>query len=639
MFLPDMRLAGTRRAAVAWCFIALIFAAPAHAGRFNNVIVLGDSWADDGVKSAHLKQGMEVWQINPAQLTYAWRPEGRFSNGPVMSERMAELYGVDPSLTENYAIGGAASGSNFGPFRFPFEMVNRPQRNWDDPDGQITFMLNRHGGMLDPNTLYYVSIGGNDFLEAPLLGWTANADTTKANILNGVTRMANAGARYFMTINYYGPDGNIIETTVEEAWIEAKKQLGIDVIYVDTLSLTAYVEQNLEDFGMDPFHAGTPCITGRNASSVNTCTPEEEQQRLSWDGVHPTSRLHEIFAFAGYALAESPTVQATVADVGLLSVQSVQREIASRFSRSRIKMSPVRVASAAEGDVPLYDLSDAGGRGELFFFADRSFLDRSATNLDPAVNGQASAQTLGIRFPGDNWSFGAAASLIQSEADLRDGSSSDGDHVLLTGFGGWAPRASFLPAIDVTFSVGKANVRTKRNPGIAGALAAGSTSAREYAASLSLGYELALDHVTLRPRASLHGARFELDGFTESGAPAGFNLIVRDQTAESLLGEIGVEAETSFSYGAVEFLPSAGLHWGREFADKARSVTVAPSTLPDLSFSASTGEGDASYGRVGAGLEARFEGGISLGFGWSHSIGRDDWRTEGFSLGLTVPLG
>ncbi|MBO6634495.1 autotransporter domain-containing protein [Parvibaculum sp.] len=639
MFLPDMRLAGLRRAAVACCLSALAFAAPAEAGRFNNVIVLGDSWADDGVKSAHLKQNMEVWQINPAQLTYASRPEGRFSNGPVMSEQMAELYGIDPSLPENYAIGGAASGSNFGPFRFPFEMVNRPQRNWDDPDGQITFMLNRHGGVLDPDTLYYVAIGGNDFIEAPVLGWTANADTTKANILDGATRMANAGARHFMTINYYGPAGNIVATTVEEAWIDVKKQLGVDVIFVDTLSLAAYVEQNPEDFGMDPLLASTPCISGRNAASVNTCTPEEERQRLSWDGVHPTSRLHEIFALAGYALAESPTAQAAVADAGLLSVQSVQRSIASRLSSSGLKTKPVQLASAVQSDVPLYDLSEAGGVGELFFFADRNFLDRSATNLDPVVSGQASAQTLGIRFPGKRWTFGAAATLIQSEASLADGSSSDGDHIFVTGFGGWTPDMSFLPGIDVTLSAGKANVRTKRNPGIAGTLAAGSTSAREYAATIALGYDIPFDLVTLRPAASLQGARLELDGFTENGAPAGFNLIVRDQTAESLLGEIGVEAEASFSYGAIEFLPSAGIHWGHEFANRSRSVTVAPSTLPDLSFSARTGEGDESYGRIGAGLEARFEGGVSLGFGWSHSIGRDDWRTEGFSLGLSVPLG
>ena len=65
---------------------------------------------------------------------------------------------------------------------------------------------------------------------------------------------------------------------------------------------------------MDPLLASTPCISGRGVSAVNTCTPEEEAQRISWDGVHPTSRMHEIFALAGYALAESPLTQAAVAD-------------------------------------------------------------------------------------------------------------------------------------------------------------------------------------------------------------------------------------------------------------------------------------------------------------------------------------
>lgn len=631
--------AWSRRVAAGFLLLTLTMALPVQAGRFTNVIVLGDSWADDGVKSADLKQGVEVWQLNPDQLAYASRPEGRFSNGPVMSEQMAELYGIDPSITENYAIGGAASGSNFPPYRFPFEMLNHPERNWDDPNGQISFMLDRHGGKLDPNALYYIAIGGNDFIEAPFLGWTANPETTRANIVDGITRMADAGARYFMTINYYGPEGNVVEATLQEAYIEAKKQLGVDIIYVDTLSLAAYVEQNPEAFGMDPLLAATSCISGRNAAAVNTCTPEQEEQRISWDGVHPTSRMHEIFALAGYAMAESPAIHAAIADAGLLSLQSVQRSISDRLSSSHRPASPVRVASAAVSDVPAYDLAKIGIKGEVFFLTDRSFLDRSATNLDPAVGGRASAETLGIRFAGGAWSYGAAATLIQSEAELRDGSTSDADHVLVTAFGGWIPASPFVPKVDLALSAGKANYWSKRNPGIAGTFAAASTSAREYAATLAFGYELGFEHFTLHPRASLQGSRIELNGYTETGAPAGFNLIVQDQTADSLLGEIGVEAETVFRLGAVELAPSAGLHWGREFADRSRSVTVAPSALPDLFFSAATGEGDSNYGRAGAGVEARFDGGVSLGLGWSHSIGRDDWRTDGFSLSLAVPLG
>ncbi|MEP5367871.1 autotransporter domain-containing protein [Parvibaculum sp.] len=628
-----------RAVAAGLCLSAAGLAGPAEADRFTSMVVMGDSWSDDGVQSVDLKRGVEIWQIDPALLDSPSRPAGRLSNGPVMAEQVGSLYGIAPSETQNYAIGGATSGSNFEPFRFPFEMLRRPERNWDDPNGQITFMLSRNGGMLDPNALYFISVGGNDFIEAPFLGWTANPDTTKANIVSGLTRMADAGARNFMTMNYYGPEGNIIETTLEEAYIEAKQQLGVNIIYVDTLSLAAYVEQNPQDFGMDPLLASTPCISGRGVSAVNTCTPEEEAQRISWDGVHPTSRMHEIFALAGYALAESPLTQAAVADAGLLSLQSVQGSIAERLSFARRLAKAIRLASAAQGGLPAFDLADIGGWGELFFFADRHFLDRSATSLDPAVDGKASAQTLGIHFPGEAWSFGAAGTMIQSDASLRDGSSSEADHVLFTAFGGWTPAAPYLPQVDLALSAGKANYWTKRNPGIAGVRAAGSTSANEYAATLSLGYEVALDRFTLRPRASLQGSRIDLDGYTETGAPAGFNLITQDQTAESLLGEIGVVAGTSFTFGAVELLPSAGLHWGREFADRSRCVTVAPSTLPDLFFSATTGEGDRNYGRVGAGFEARFDGGVALGLDWSHSVGRDDWRTEGFTLSLSVPLG
>lgn len=626
--------------------LALTLAHPAQASRFNNIIVLGDSWVDDGVKSVHLKQGVEVWQINPALLDSASRPAGRFSNGPVMPEHLTSLLGLDPGNTLNYAIGGAASGSNFAPFRFPFEMVQRPERNWNDPNGQITLLLDQHGGKLDPNTLYFVSIGGNDFIEAPFLGWTANAETTKANIVDGLTRLSDAGARTFMVLNYNGPVGNNIETAVTEAYITAKKQLGIDIIYVDTASLSRYIEQNLELFGYDPVLASTPCISGRGVTAVNTCTPEQESQRISWDGVHPTSRTHEVFALAGLALAESPAVQAALADIGLMSMQGAQRQLADRLSNTSVNgnTSPVRIASAAaQSDVTSYKLESTDGTGEIFFLADRLFVDRAETALDPSIDGHATAETLGFRFaPGRTWSWGAAATLVQTSASLRDGSRSNADHVLLTLLAGWSPAVAFLdgrPQVDLAVSAGRANIWSKRNPGIAGAIAAGSTSAREYAASLSLGYEIGLSNVTLRPRAAIYGNRIELDGFTEAGAPAGFNLITQDQNANSLVGEIGLGAQTRISLGPVNLMPSAGLYWDREFASRGRNVTVAPSTLPDLTFSAPTGAGDRNYGYAEAGVEMNLFNRATLGLGYTHSFARDDWRTEGFRLSLSVPLG
>ena len=103
-----------RAVAAGFCLSAIALAGPAEAGRFTSMVVMGDSWSDDGVQSVHLKQGVEVWQLNPDLLDSASRPAGRFSNGPVMAEQVGSLYGISPADTQNYAIGGAASGSNFG---------------------------------------------------------------------------------------------------------------------------------------------------------------------------------------------------------------------------------------------------------------------------------------------------------------------------------------------------------------------------------------------------------------------------------------------------------------------------------------------------------------------------------------------
>ena len=636
-------LSTIRRAAAVTALCCLIAGAPAEASPFSSIIVTGDSWVDDGMQSEALKRGYEVWQINPAQLTVA-RPNGRFSNGPAAPEYLAAMLGMS-GHPENYAIGGAASGSNFEPFRFPFEMQNRPGRNWNGVDSQLTFLLNEKGGVLDPNALYFLSIGGNDFLEALPLGWTPNAATTHANIVDGLSRMANAGARHFMVINYRGPADNNINVTITGAYIEAKQTLGIDIIYIDSASLIRHFADNPALFGFDPNTPLTPCISGTGVNVVNNCTPEQEAERIMWDLVHPSTRTHELIALAAYSQLTSPQVLAVLGDGTLVNFGRTQRRALSGFGAGRGQGGavPLRVASAAgASDATTYNFENAWGRGHIFLQAERLLADRTATSLDPAVKAQATSETIGFRFsPSPVWSVGAAATLLHGRSSVTGGTSSDSTHIVLTALGGWSPDYRFAggrPFADLALSAGYADLDSRRNPGIAGSVAAGSTSARQLGASLVMGHDIGAGGATLTPRIGLHAARIEVDGFSETGAPAGFNLLVGKQTIESLTGEIGVDLRMPFPTSWATLTPSVSAGWNHEFADRSRSITVAPTSQPLLSFSGATAAGDDNYGEVAIGLEAALKDNLRFSFGYSRSFARDDWETEAFGIGLSFPL-
>lgn len=116
---------------------------------------------------------------------------GRFTNGPVWAEVLAQTYfGEDsPKHLLDYAFGGAG-------------VVNET----DDDD--VLFTLNReidayllaHHGKANPNSLFIVWIGGNNYLGLPddLSGTVQEVITGTEK---GINHLVHAGAKHILLIN------------------------------------------------------------------------------------------------------------------------------------------------------------------------------------------------------------------------------------------------------------------------------------------------------------------------------------------------------------------------------------------------------------------------------------------------------
>jgi phospholipase/lecithinase/hemolysin len=163
---------------------ALSFAAPAQAQRVDNIVVFGDSYADDG-------NAFELAGINPVStVVYT---TGRFSGGTNYIDTLADILGA---TTENFAIGGAKTDNtnvNVGLPGFQTEVQAFLA-------GGLLPAFPTGDGLFDENDLLAISIGGNDSrayeLGGGLLaGAPAAATVAAANATFGLDLLVDAGAQ------------------------------------------------------------------------------------------------------------------------------------------------------------------------------------------------------------------------------------------------------------------------------------------------------------------------------------------------------------------------------------------------------------------------------------------------------------
>jgi phospholipase/lecithinase/hemolysin len=272
-------------------------AAPADAAP-KTIYAFGDSLTDTGNITS------SSFGIVPLSPPYA---PGRFSNGPLWIDRVAEAYGtqVTPSLAggNDYAFGGATTGGTVPP-GVTFQTLD--------------FLARQGTRGADPEALYIVYGGGNDVrneLTSTLAPETLAAAATE-NVRQAVTNLALAGAEYIMVPNLSdlaltpesiagGPEMMNRATTLSAAFNTAltgvlaglEAAYPIDLIPLDVRSLFNSVVGNPAQYGLT--NVDTPCFTGAVDRPGTVCTNPDEY--FFWDSVHPTTVAHRIFG--DYALA------------------------------------------------------------------------------------------------------------------------------------------------------------------------------------------------------------------------------------------------------------------------------------------------------------------------------------------------
>ncbi len=261
----------------------------AGATPFSRIVVFGDSLSDTG----------NFYHRTGNSLPPAPYAGGRFSNGPLWIEYLAEDLGMELVPGDNYAVGGATTGhdnTNDGVLGLTYPGLQ---------DEIGSFLETLGPGGADPEALYVVWAGANDFFVVLASGGDPAVLIRNgvSNTLHAIQSLWAAGARHILVLNVpdlgitpygrgsgFGASITYLSASYNHflgTGLQALAQAGIPTIQVDAFSTLQLMVNSPEQFGFT--NVTVPLLPvllgGGNPDSA---------EFVFWDAVHPTTRAHEV---------------------------------------------------------------------------------------------------------------------------------------------------------------------------------------------------------------------------------------------------------------------------------------------------------------------------------------------------------
>lgn len=314
-----MTIAHLVRSSIGAASLLCLMGTATPAAAFSSVVAFGDSLSDTGNLLALTSSLPQFFPVALPQADDYW--QGRFSNGPVAVEVLAQGLGV-PLF--NFAFGGAKSGQD-------------GQAPNTGLLAQVGLYSNVVSGAADANALHVVWGGANDLRDATLATAEAVIGQTVLNLVSVVGDLYGMGARQFLLPNLpdLGLTPEVLSTGAPEAVIAATTlsvsfnsvlanaygQLlsllpGAQFHYFDTFLAQHALTNTVGQPGSPFTNAVEGCFTGYVGTAGDHCglTAFDGAGHIYWDKVHPTAATHGVLGNMMLAAVPEP---ATVLSMGL----------------------------------------------------------------------------------------------------------------------------------------------------------------------------------------------------------------------------------------------------------------------------------------------------------------------------------
>ncbi len=576
-------------------------AGPATAQSFNQFAAFGDSTTDTGW-FAHASTGIAPYDAAIAASLAIGGNAHYTGPGAGNAQILAAFFGLtaNPANTPggtNYAIGSAIDNGTPG-FENLYEIIgNGTNPALPGTVTQINNYLASVNGKANPNALYLISSGGNDFTLATYSfgGNTAAADafllSEAQSLTNSVAHLQAAGARYIIVADEYAilgltPTEVAYRQTIMTATWSDLAAAGVKFIPADTSSVIAAVENNPTAFGITAPITSYACVppgflggiaaygtptapTGYGVTCAPTATPSAAngylvsanalQTYLFMDGVHLTEAGQLILADYYYNLLVAPN------EISFLAETAVQTTLGMVTGiQQQIDVSQRQRTSGWNGWV----------NGQLSYLQMNN--DAAGFPNDP---GFPISGTMGVDYRWQNgWLAGGALTAGQVAQTFSLGGGYSQDDIAFSLYSAYRNGAWWG---DVIGSAGWLGYSTNRLVPIGITIQPnnGSTNGSDLSLAGEMGYDFETGWLKHGPVAGLILQRVNVGGFTESGSFT--SLAFAGQTRDSEVSALGYRA--SFDWG--QFSPYAQAVWNHELDPLNRSVTASLTTVAAPSYS------------------------------------------------------
>ncbi|MFP4445904.1 MAG: SGNH/GDSL hydrolase family protein [Desulfosudaceae bacterium] len=266
----------TRKNSTILLLLILVFPLAAGTARASDkVVVFGDSLSDNG--NVFIQTG-----LNYPDPEYYY--QGRFSNGPVWVEYLADTTRLDADL-EDYAYGGARTSGHIPP----------------GLRDQVDFVINS-GQPPAAQTLFAIWIGANDYR-----GGAGNAGDSVANIGQAIEALVDFGAERFLVLNlpdlgasphYQGTAEAAAVSAYVDSFNAALDELRRDL--AQTYPGVAITPVDMHEFEAEvraaPAQYGFTNVTDTSPNFDIADNFSNAEGYLYWDERHPTTEAHQLIA-------------------------------------------------------------------------------------------------------------------------------------------------------------------------------------------------------------------------------------------------------------------------------------------------------------------------------------------------------
>jgi len=606
------------------------FAAPSP---YSSMIVFGDSLADAG-QFPDLSGGT-------AGMRFTNRDEnGNFA--PVSPMILGGRLGVSPDDLNpstsigirpdgnNWAVGGYTTQQILDSITQTSQLVVPPGTN-----GAGAVLRERPGYLAnglraDPNALYYLTGGGNDFLQG-LVNSPADAAAAGSRLAASAQALQQGGARYIMvwllpdlgqTPNFSGtPQQNPLSqlsAVFNQALVGQLGQIDAEIIPLNIPLLLSEAVANPTQFGLasgqnliGTCYSGDSCVENP-VYGINGSNPDPTKLLFD-DSVHPTIAGQQLIADYGYSILSAPWELTLLPEMAHASLRAHQDELRNQWQ------APWQAVGQWQAFV-------ATGAQDLDFDSQRSAANADGRGYNLTLGGSSRLN--------DAWRVGLAGGVYRQKLEAGEQDSDYKlDSYLASAFAQfrhdrwWADAALSAGHLDYrdlkrTFALG-VNDRSEK----------GDSNGEAWAVTGRLGYNLAPDSSTwqLAPFVSADYARVKVDGYDEkSGRSTALGFDDQERTSRRL--GAGLLGSVQLVPGTRVFAEVAREH---EFEDDQQDVTIHLTTLPDNDFTLTGYTPNSNLTRASLGLSHELVAGVHLrgNYSWRKS---DELTQQGVSLGITL---